>query len=99
MNISTLIDLARHHAKIRSDRHLAMRLDLSQSALSGWRREISVPSPAYVISLCEMADIPPEIGLAWRTVWQAEGEAKSICTRIAEEVTKNAGVSLPSEAA
>lgn len=99
MNISTLMDLARQHAKIRSDRHLAMRMEMSTSGLSGWRRGISTPSPDDVIFLCELADIPPEVGLAWRNVWHAEDRGKSICIRIAEDVTKNAGVSLPSEAA
>ena len=99
MNISTLMDLARQNAQIRSDRHLAMRLDLSQSGVSGWRRGINVPSPDDVIFLCELAEIPPEVGLAWRNVWHSEDRGKSICTRIAEEVTKTHGIALPSEAA
>ena len=99
MNIATLMDLARQRAKIRSDRHMAMRLELASSTMSFWRRGNSIPSPSHLISLCDLADIPPEVGLAWRTVWQAEGDAKSICIRIAEEVTETHGISLPSEAA
>lgn len=99
MNICTLMDLARQRARIRSDRHLGMRLGVSASTPSIWRRGTSVPTPSHLINLCELAEIPPEVGLAWRNVWQAEGEAREICERIANQVTDLAGVALPSEAA
>lgn len=99
MNISTLINLARQDGKIRSDRHLGNYLDISSASVSSWRRGYSTPDIQHTIKLCELSGIPPEVGLAWRNVWLAENEAKSICIRIAEEVTKNSGITLPSEAA
>ncbi|AWZ00532.1 hypothetical protein RHODOSMS8_00982 [Rhodobiaceae bacterium] len=99
MNISTLMDLARQNHNVRSDRHLAARESWSQTTVSHWRTGRCVPSPENLITLCNLADIPVEVGLAWRNAWEAHGEAKSICVRIAEDVTRNAGVSLPSEAA
>ena len=99
MNIATLMDLARQNAQIRSDRHLGMRLGVSEATPCTWRRGTSVPIPGHLINLCELANIPPEVGLAWRNVWQAEGEARAICERIANQVTDLAGVALPSEAA
>lgn len=99
MNISALMDAARQRAQIRSDRHMAMRVDVSPSAMSAWRKGYAVPLPEHLITLCELAEIPPEVGLAWRNAWQAEGKAKSICTRIAKEAAKTHGVALPSEAA
>jgi len=99
MNISTLMDMARQCAQIRSDRHLAMREGWSQTSVTNWRQGRFVPSPEHVITLCNLAEIPPEVGLAWRNVWQAKGEARKICERIANQVTDLHGITLPSEAA
>ncbi len=99
MNISTLMDMARQRAQIRSDRHMANRLGITSTSLSMWRRGLTVPTPGHLINLCELAQIPPEVGLAWRNAWQAEGEVREICERIANQVTDSAGVTLPSEAA
>ncbi|MDF1846201.1 MAG: hypothetical protein P1U69_03275 [Parvibaculaceae bacterium] len=99
MNISVLLDLARQKQSIRSDRQLANYLDVRGPSISAWRQGYSIPDIGHTLKLCELSKIPAEVGLAWRNAWQAEDEAKKICTQIAQRVTKKAGVSLPSEAA
>ncbi len=99
MNISTLMDMARQRARIRSDAHLAMRCGISKGTATNWRQGRHVPSGDHVLTLCNLAEIPDDVGIAWRNAWIAEGQTRIISTRIANQVTDLHGITLPSEAA
>ena len=82
MNIQQLLDLARVGARVSSDRALAQRINLrSIGNISYWRSGKGLPSEDYVIKLCELAAIKPELGLIHLNIWRTEGGARTTYIR------------------
>lgn len=83
MLLTDYLDRARERSGILSDNRLAMLLGVAHTSLLGWRRSLSVPTPAKMVRLAELAGVSPEVALLHRAAWQADDQAsRDVMSRI-----------------
>lgn len=74
MNITELIDQAKHGAGIETDYRLAKTLGISDAAVTHWRSGRAKPSDWHLIRLAEMARIDQAQVLAQAQIGKAKTE-------------------------
>ncbi len=84
--VNDFLDLARVRQDMRSDRELAIALQVGSPALSNWRRGNSHPSPMTCMKLAQLAELP--LGLVLGTICEANApneEEAAVWRKLAEE--------------
>lgn len=73
--------------ELKSDRRLALALDLGETASYFWRRGRAWPSDESMIRIAELAGVDPEEALADLNVWRAKSlETRELYSRIAAKI-------------
>lgn len=84
--VNDFLDLARIRQGMKSDRELAVVLQVGSPAVSNWRRGNSHPSPMTCMKIAELAELP--LGLVLGTISEAHApseEESAMWRKLAEE--------------
>jgi len=81
-DIDWYLDRARDVRNLQSDRALGDMMNLSTMGISSWRTRRAWPEDDKMVTLCQLAKVPPEIGLLDLGRWRAKGMASEIWARM-----------------
>lgn len=73
MELTEYLDRARQAAGIDSDRRLAVALGISQTTIRQYRAGLAAPSPERMVTLAELAGVPPRVALLDCLAWRSDG--------------------------
>lgn len=83
MLLTDYMDRARVYSGLGSDNRLAAALEISQATISTYRRGFSIPTPAKMVKLAQLAGISPEVALLHRAAWQADDQvSRAVMSRL-----------------
>ncbi|MBL4766460.1 MAG: hypothetical protein JKY94_01890 [Rhodobacteraceae bacterium] len=90
MEIDELLAAAKSGADAPSDLQLSRKIKANSGQIGGWRRKFYYPRDDTLIELCELANVPPEVGLLWLNAWRADEKAKPVYEKMARDAEKRA---------
>jgi transcriptional regulator with XRE-family HTH domain len=83
MLLTDYLDRARAYSALGSDNRLAAALEISQATISSYRRGFSIPTPAKLVRLAQLAGVSPEVALLHRGAWQADDQvSRAVMSRL-----------------
>ncbi|WOF73797.1 hypothetical protein QMT40_001433 [Parvibaculaceae bacterium PLY_AMNH_Bact1] len=88
VDINELLDAAKAAADIPNDSQLSKKLDTAAGQISVWRKGYRKPVDSMVMRICEVADIPREVGLMWLNAWRADEQAAPVYEKLARDLEK-----------
>lgn len=84
--IDEYIDEAKRVRGFRSDRELSNALGFKNNSVSHWRTKRAWPSDESMVTLAELAGMPPEQALLDLNFWRSTGQAKSVYATLAARI-------------
>lgn len=86
MQIDELLDAARSHSRLKSDRDLAKAAGVTKNAISQFRTKRTWPADETQLRLCHLAGIDPSIGLLWLNIWRSQGRARIVYQQLSAKL-------------
>ena len=94
MNIDEMVDRAKEYSGCKSDRELARKLGISQTAINYYRTKRSWPSEDYIIRIAHLARIDPAEAVVMLNIWRAKGPELEVYQKILSRLRQTAAALL-----